>query len=74
MQKALLISILAVTIIIPLASARGGSLNSAVRRSVIATGVFCTLYWIGLLFVYPNLTKSNPGGVQPTTGSGGTGQ
>lgn len=71
MQKALLISILAATIIIPLASARGGSLKSAVRRSVIATGVFCTLYWLGLLFVYPNFTKSKPGGAQTTSGSGG---
>ncbi|AKU99220.1 hypothetical protein AKJ09_05884 [Labilithrix luteola] len=67
MQKALLISILGVTILIPLVSARGGSLKSAVRRSFIATGVFCTLYWLGLLFVYPNLTKSQPGGTTQST-------
>jgi hypothetical protein len=60
MQKALLISILFATILIPLIAARGGSVKSAVRRSVIATGVFCVLYWLGLLFVYPALTAGKP--------------
>ncbi len=60
MQKALLISILLATVFIPLVAARGGSVKSAVRRSVIATGVFCVLYWLGLLFVYPSLTPSKP--------------
>jgi hypothetical protein len=61
MQKALLISILFATVLIPLVAARGGSVKSAVRRSIIATSVFCVLYWLGLLFVYPTLTagKSN---------------
>jgi len=54
-QKALLISILAATIIIPLVAARGGSVKAAVRRSVIATVAFCVLYWIGLVFIYPML-------------------
>lgn len=57
MQKILLISILGATIAIPLLFARGGSLKQAVKRSVVATGVFCTLYWLGLLFVYPSLQK-----------------
>jgi hypothetical protein len=68
MQKALLISILAATVIIPLISARGGNVKAAVRRSAIATGVFCVLYWLGLMFVYPtltppkaNMTVTNPG-------------
>jgi hypothetical protein len=56
MQKALLISILFATVTIPLFAARGGSVKSAVRRSVIATAIFCVLYWLGLLFVYPSLT------------------
>lgn len=60
MQKALLISILFATVLIPLIAARGGSVKSAVRRSVIATGVFCVLYWLGLLFVYPALTSGKP--------------
>ena len=60
MQKALLISILFATVLIPLLAARGGSVKSAVRRSAIATGVFCVLYWLGLLFVYPALTAGKP--------------
>lgn len=60
MQKALLISILFATVLIPLVAARGGSVKSAVRRSVIATAIFCLLYWLGLLFVYPALTAGKP--------------
>ena len=59
MQKALLISILFATVLIPLFAARGGSVKSAVRRSAIATGLFCVLYWVGLVFVYPSLAPSN---------------
>ncbi|MBX3227468.1 MAG: hypothetical protein KIT84_14025 [Labilithrix sp.] len=55
MQKALLISILFATVLIPLVAARGGSVKSAVRRSAIATSAFCVLYWLGLVFVYPHL-------------------
>lgn len=64
MQKALLISILVATMLIPLAAAKGGSVRQAVRRSVIATTVFCVLYWLALVFVYPSLTSSSkaPGG------------
>ena len=64
MQKALLISILAATIVIPLFASRGGTVKQAVRRSAIATAVFCVLYWLGLLFVYPALTpaKRSTGG------------
>jgi hypothetical protein len=64
-QKALLISILAATILIPLFASRGGTVKQAVRRSAIATAVFCVLYWLGLLFVYPALTppkRNAPGG------------
>jgi hypothetical protein len=61
MQKALLISILAATMLIPLFVWRGGTVKQAVRRSVIATTVFCVLYWVGLVFVYPNLPASNKG-------------
>lgn len=58
MQKALLISILAATVLIPLFASRGGTVKQAVRRSVITTVVFCVCYWLGLVFVYPNLTPS----------------
>jgi hypothetical protein len=56
MQKALLISILAATMLIPVFAAKGGSVKAAVRRSFIATAVFCVVYWVGLLVVYPMLT------------------
>ncbi len=65
MQKALLISILFATVLIPLVAARGGTVKSAVRRSAIATSVFCVLYWVGLVFVYPMLTASKPNMNQP---------
>ncbi len=55
MQKALLISILGATMLIPLLAARGGNVKAAVRRSVIATVVLCVLYWLGLVFIYPTL-------------------
>ena len=58
MQKALLISILAATMLIPIFAAKGGTVKAAVRRSAIATAVFCVLYWVGLLVVYPMLTPS----------------
>ena len=69
MQKALLISILAATILIPLFASRGGTVKQAVRRSAIATAVFCVLYWLGLLFVYPTLTPSKRTVVNPGSGS-----
>lgn len=59
MQKALLVSILFATVLIPLVVARGGSVKSAVRRTVIATSVFCVLYWLALIFVYPTLGSSS---------------
>jgi hypothetical protein len=55
MQKGLLISILFATVLIPLFAARGGTVKSAVRRSAIATAIFCVIYWAALLFVYPSL-------------------
>ncbi len=70
MQKALLISILAATIVIPLFASRGGTVKQAVRRSAIATAVFCVLYWFGLLFIYPQLTPSK----RTTGGSTSSGQ
>ena len=68
MQKALLISILAATIVIPLFASRGGTVKQAVRRSAIATAVFCVLYWLGLLFVYPALTPSKRSTGSSTSG------
>jgi hypothetical protein len=70
-QKALLISILAATILIPLFAARGGTVRQAVRRSAVATAVFCVLYWVGLLFVYPSLTPSKRPASEPGEANGG---
>lgn len=61
MQKALLISILAATVLIPLFAAKGGTVKQAVRRSAMATAVFCVLYWLGLIFVYPSLAPPKAG-------------
>lgn len=58
MRKALLISLLAATILIPLFAARGGTVRQAARRSILATTIFCVLYWVGLVWVYPNLPAS----------------
>jgi len=65
-QKTLLISILAATMIIPLLAAKGGSVKAAVRRSVLATVMFCVLYWLGLVFIYPALPSPTN---QPATGT-----
>lgn len=70
MQKALLISILFATVLIPLVAARGGSVKSAVRRSIIATSAFCVLYWLGLVFVYPSLAPSSRPAGQTQQGAG----
>lgn len=64
MQKALLISLLAATILIPLFAARGGTVKQAVRRSAIATIAFCVFYWLGLVFIYPTLPASSKGGAK----------
>jgi hypothetical protein len=61
-QKALLISILGATILIPLFASRGGTVKQAVRRSAIATAVFCVFYWLGLMFIYPSLASSKKAG------------
>lgn len=58
MQKILLMSILGATLVIPFFAFRGGSVKSAVRRSMIATVSFCVLYWLGLMFVYPVLAPA----------------
>lgn len=64
MQKAFLISILFATVLIPLVAAKGGTVRSAVRRSIIATSAFCVLYWLGLLFVYPALSSGKANAAQ----------
>jgi hypothetical protein len=62
MQKALLISILFATMLIPIAAARTGSVNQAVRRTIGWMTAFCVLYWLMLLYVYPSLRPEQPHG------------
>jgi hypothetical protein len=62
MQKALLISILFATMLVPIAAARTGSVRQAVRRTIVWMTAFCVLYWLMLLYVYPRLRPEQPRG------------
>jgi len=57
-QKALLLSLLVATVTVPFYAVKAPSTSRAVRRAVTATWVFCILYWLCLLFVFPALTSS----------------
>jgi hypothetical protein len=69
-QKALLISILAATMLIPFFASRGRTVKQSLRRSAIATAVFCFVYWLGLIFIYPSLTPSSRATSNPGAASG----
>jgi hypothetical protein len=53
MQKALLISILIATMVIPLRASRIQDRNKAVKKMDRQLFIFCTLYVAGLLVLYP---------------------
>jgi hypothetical protein len=53
MQKALLISILIATMVIPLRASRIQDRTKAVKKMDRQLFLFCTLYVAGLLFLYP---------------------
>jgi len=55
MQKALLISILIATVVIPLRASRIQDRRKAMRKMDRQLLIFCTLYVAGLLFLYPLL-------------------
>jgi hypothetical protein len=55
MQKALLISILIATVVIPLRASRIRDRTKAFAKMDKQLFIFCTLYVIGLLFLYPLL-------------------
>ena len=55
MYKALLISILIATIVIPLRASRVQDRGKAIRRMDRQLVIFCALYVAGLLFLYPLL-------------------
>jgi hypothetical protein len=53
MQKALLISILVATMVIPLRASRVKDRRKAVRKMDTQLLIWCVLYVIGLVFLYP---------------------
>jgi hypothetical protein len=57
MQKALLISILIATIVIPLRASRIQDRGKAIRKMDRQLFLFCALYVVGLVVMYPMLAK-----------------
>jgi hypothetical protein len=55
MQKALIITILIATMVIPLRASRIQDRAKAVRRMDRQLLAFCALYVVGLVFLYPLL-------------------
>ena len=53
MQKALLISILIATVVIPLRASRIQDRRKAIKKMDRQLLIFCALYVAGLLFLYP---------------------
>jgi hypothetical protein len=53
MQKALLISILIATMVIPLRASRIQERKKAIRKMDRQLFIFCALYVVGLVFLYP---------------------
>jgi biotin transporter BioY len=53
MQKALLISILIATMVIPLRASRIQERRKAIKKMDRQLFAFCALYVIGLVFLYP---------------------
>ena len=59
MDKAVVVSILLYTLVIPFFAARAKTTRGAVQRAVIATIVACVLYLLGLLVLYTSTPKFN---------------
>jgi hypothetical protein len=55
MQKAMLISILIATMVIPLRASRVQNRGKAIRKMDKQLFVFCAVYVLGLVVVYPML-------------------
>jgi hypothetical protein len=55
MQKVVLISIIAVTIVVPALAARDGNPRRALKKMVLWTALGIAAYVISLLFIYPRL-------------------
>ncbi len=57
MQKALLISILIVTMVVPLRASRIQDRRKAIKKMDRQLLIFCGLYVMGLVFLYPLWAK-----------------
>jgi hypothetical protein len=55
MQKAILISIVAATIIIPMWAARDRSPRRGLRKAIAYIAVFNIAYLLAVMFIYPRL-------------------
>ena len=55
MQKAILISIVAATIIIPMWAARDRSARRGLRKAMVWIAVFDVAYLLAVMFIYPRL-------------------
>ena len=55
MQKAILISIVAATIIIPMWAARERSARRGLRKAITCIAVFNIAYLLAVMFIYPRL-------------------
>lgn len=55
MKKALLMSILVATVVVPMMAAKAPSLRAAVTRTAVGMAVASALYWLALIYVYPAL-------------------
>ncbi|MFL5580486.1 MAG: hypothetical protein ACJ8AO_08935 [Gemmatimonadaceae bacterium] len=55
MQKILLISILVVTVAIPMRAARNPSPTAGLRKAVLGVALFNLAYLVFLRFIYPRL-------------------
>ena len=57
MQKILLLSVLLVTLAVPIHAAKLTRVRKGWQETMIGYAVFCVLYGISLLWIYPALGK-----------------
>jgi hypothetical protein len=57
MQKALLYSLLFVTLLVPIAAARRRSRAEGLRQALATMGAFSLLYLVFLLYIFPMLDR-----------------
>jgi hypothetical protein len=55
MHKALLFSLLFATLWFPIRASKVRNLRAAASEAIVGFSVFATLYWLGLMWLYPAL-------------------